>query len=206
MPAARIAPLPSSNLAREDGSREEQLQRSCPKLELPKVGIHDSSTESIMKESSMHQSKEFVRFDPHCQIHRVEANPPDSWWTKAEIRDCRRADQLSSNKKKIQIYLRTSTSIYRQVCGQERIEYDSLVPIQEGLDLGFRGIERWCSVSGNERQENSREIVRLIVMALKDSQAPRTPEELRELSCSLTENSRELAEVLGQLDALAARP
>ena len=197
MPTARIAPLPCSNLARE--------ARGPPfKSTSDTVNGTPTKSSSTKKETSMATSKRNVRFDPHCQTHLVETSPREMWWTRTEIQECRRADQLFCDKSKVQTYLKTSSFVYRRVYRQERIENDSLVAIQEGLDLGFRGLERWCSVSGKERLLNAKEIVRLTVEAPQEGQAPVTPEALRQITRSLTQNSRAYARVLGKLDAMAA--
>lgn len=134
---------------------------------------------------------------------RHQEDKGELWWSADELEKMSVSEVVRvlcvSGDVSIGRYLVGSDRFHQHVCDHRRpvSSYDDPDPILAGLNLGYRGIEKWTD-SGRFRRIESREFVKKVVY----EQMSMTPEQIRELCVAHSHEFVEYANATAYLDAL----
>lgn len=107
-----------------------------------------------------------VRFDAtkDSVFEIPRENCQELWWTADELAITQDEDVqlLSSGETTIEEYIACSDLLHEAVTKGQAVEVACLARVTQGLDLGYRGLERW-SDTGRNRRLRARSIVRKVV-------------------------------------------
>ena len=137
-----------------------------------------------------------------CLPPRHVEDKGELWWSPDELEKMSVAEVMRclcvSGDASIGRYLVSSDQLQQHVCDHRRpvSSYDA-GHILAGLNLGYRGIEKWTD-SGRFRRIESREFVKKLVYEQKFM----TPEQIQELCVARSYEFVEYANATAHLDAL----
>jgi hypothetical protein len=138
----------------------------------------------------------------HCLPPRNEEDKGDLWWSAAELEKMSVTEVMNclcvSGDALIGRYLVSSDQFHQHVCDHQRpvASYDA-DHILAGLNLGYRGIEKWTD-SGRFRRIESREFVKKLVYEQKSM----TQEQIQDMCVSHSYEFVKYATATAHLDAL----
>lgn len=140
-----------------------------------------------------------VRFDPVDVIVDVQryGSSGNFWWKPEELSIVEDVDCSSPEAHLINAYYQNNDDFYHAIASGVDVDTTALSLVAQGLDAGYRGLERW-SDSGRYRRIRAKAIVYKVI------EEQHQAEDLPQLCESLTKTCRIWAQVSAQADAAVA--
>lgn len=138
-----------------------------------------------------------------CLPPRREEDKGELWWSAEELQKMSVSEVMhslcvSGDATSVGRYLASSDDFLQHVCDHRRPASGYAAgPILAGLNLGYRGIEKWTE-SGRFRRVESREFVKKLVYEQKSM----SPEQIQDLCVAHSSEFVEYANATAYLDAL----
>lgn len=209
MPKSSVATIPPSAMKRTadpvddlpittiKGGKNQQAHVISPTKKLRPRGI------SLLMGRT---KRKRVRFDPAREVYKIDSSTEGLWWMPDELHRMKTQFEDDIDREILIPYLRDGIDIYKNVLAGDEISTERLELLQDGLDSGYRGMERWCTDMGQHRKNRTEKIVHTILAAemhYKEEKRENKEEDLRRLSRKLSRGNRAYAAVMARADAMA---